>query len=204
MWQGTDSILEWLLIPHLAQIREAAGGQRIHLYDMRSRDVVAGLINHTLDFGIVRKTAVISPLKFRPVCDLNYALFVPSSWPESDAKALLERSPVAIPEGGEFSDNVQALAAKCRLKLNFAYYCTSLTQSSQLVRWGVSGAIFPDIATDSLGGAARVYELPWLSSYRRRIGIAWHERLVLIRPRTKSLLDACCELLQRKGEVRAE
>jgi hypothetical protein len=36
--------------------------------------------------------------------------------------------------------------------------------------------------------AARI-ELPWLSKYRREIGIAWHERLLDTRPKARELLE---------------
>ena len=193
-----NSILEWLLIPILTQLRESVGVQRIHLYDMRSRDVVAGLIDHTLDFGIVRKTAVVSPLQFRAFCDLDYVLFSPAAWKVTDVKTLLEGSPLAITEGGESREAVEALAVKRLIKLQFAYYCTSQTQASQLVRMGVSAAILPRIAKESLGSSAKLHELPWLASYRRRIGIVWHQRLMSIRPMAESLLNACCEIIPAK------
>jgi len=194
-----NSILEWMLIPSLAQLRETIGMQRIHLYTMRSRDVVAGLIDHTVDFGIIRKTAVVPPLKFKALCELDYALFYPSAWKTISSKAQLQQTSIAIPEGGEFFGAVQSLAAKQKLSLQISYYCTSHTQASQLVRMGVSAAILPRIAERSLAGSARLHELPWLAPYRRPIGLVWHQRLISIRPKAETLLNASCEILQGKA-----
>jgi Chitobiase/beta-hexosaminidase C-terminal domain len=37
------------------------------LLDWRREDVVRGLLDHTVDFGIVRKSAMVQPLKFHPL-----------------------------------------------------------------------------------------------------------------------------------------
>ena len=185
-----NSILEWLLIPQLAQIRSAIGDQRIHLFDMRSRDVISGLTDHTLDFGVVRKSAVVTPLKFRPLAELGYALFYPEQWKASDLKNGLDKLPLALPEGGEFADAVRSFSAKRGLKLNIIYHCTSLTQAAQLVRMGVSGAILPKIAAPSLGKSVKMMEIPWFATFRRQLGIVWHQRLVALRPKTELLLEA--------------
>ena len=37
------------------------------LLDWRRGDVVRGLLDHTVDFGIVRKSAMVQPLKFHPL-----------------------------------------------------------------------------------------------------------------------------------------
>jgi hypothetical protein len=37
------------------------------LLDWRRGDVVRGLLDHTVDFGIVRKSPTVQPLKFHPL-----------------------------------------------------------------------------------------------------------------------------------------
>jgi hypothetical protein len=45
------------------------------------------------------------------------------------------------------------------------------------------------VAEIALKDCATRIELPWLSKYRRKIGIAWHERLLDTRPKAKQLLE---------------
>ena len=70
-------MLEWFLIPQMKRIGEASGDIRVELFDLRTSETVKGLIEHTLDIGIVRESAIVAPLKFRFVREVGYKLFVP-------------------------------------------------------------------------------------------------------------------------------
>jgi hypothetical protein len=69
------------------------------------------------------------------------------------------------------------------------HLCTNFTQAAQLVRSRVAAAILPLVTEIALKDCATRIELPWLSKYRREIGIAWHERLLDTRPKAKQLLE---------------
>ncbi|MCX6872212.1 MAG: LysR family transcriptional regulator, partial [Verrucomicrobia bacterium] len=58
---GTQgSLIDWLLLPRLAACREALGGALVELEQLRSADIVRGVTDGRLDFGIVRDDAVTS------------------------------------------------------------------------------------------------------------------------------------------------
>ena len=65
-------------------------------------------------------------------------------------------------------------------------------------RSGVAAAILPVMAETALGDAVTRIELPWLSKYRRDIGLAWHERLLDTRPKARELLGAITGALAKK------
>lgn len=69
-----NSVLEWLLLPCIPEISQEIGESTFTLYDWRSKEVVQGLLDHTIDFGIVRRTAVVKPLKFRALGKFGYSL----------------------------------------------------------------------------------------------------------------------------------
>jgi hypothetical protein len=77
---------------------------RFSFQNMRTAEVVKGLREHSIDFGVLRKSAVVAPLKFHSIGQIGYALFAPPAWAmeKEDATALLRQRPVAIPAGGEF------------------------------------------------------------------------------------------------------
>jgi DNA-binding transcriptional LysR family regulator len=77
---GGTSVLEWLLIPNLATITAAAPEARFNLLHMRTDSVIRALLDHTLDFGIVRKTALAPGLDFHEIGKIDYSLFVPKAW----------------------------------------------------------------------------------------------------------------------------
>jgi DNA-binding transcriptional LysR family regulator len=182
-----NSILEWLLAPSMAGIATATPGSRFVLCDRRTGEAVRGLLDHTLDFGIIRKSAVVQPLKFRAIGRFGYSLFVPKS---IAARAGDKDFPIAVSMGGNFSESIQSSAEKAGVSPNIVFRCTSFTQAAQLVRSGACGAILPRIAAPFLGREASAHDLPWLKAISRDIGIAWHRRLMDIRPLAGQLLEA--------------
>ncbi len=68
------------------------------------------------------------------------------------------------------------------------HLCTNFGQAAQLVRLGIAPATLPTFAEPYLGGTPRRIELSWLKKYHRVIGVAWHERLLQTRPKSKEIL----------------
>ncbi len=184
-----NSILEWLLAPAMARIVLSAEGSTFVLSGQRTGDVVRGLLDHTLDFGIVRKSAIVPPLKFRPIGKLRYALFVPKSL-SALADRDLSKVPLALSVGGNFLETFQIAAKQAKQELNIVSRCTSFTLAAQLLRSGVAAAVLPSIAAPFLPSVAKPRPLSILASISRDLGIAWHRRLMDIRPRSTDLLEA--------------
>ncbi len=184
-----NSVIEWMLVPMLADLRKKVPGLLIHLYDERSRDVARGLTDHRFDFGLVRRTAVKRPLKFHPLRKIGYALFVPRGWDAKSEAEIFGRQPLAATFGGEFQDELIAVAGKRRKNLGITHHCASFTQAAQLVRCGVAAAILPEMAETVLDREALRIELPWLSKYKREIGVAWHGRLLETRSKAREVLE---------------
>lgn len=185
-----NSILEWLVIPHLA---DAMTGVALSFLTMRTADIIRSLVDHTADFGIVRKSAVVAPLKFRPLCIIGYSLFVPSKLAKRFPKDPSSELPLAITVGGEFASRFEEAAARAGKAPRIAYRCASFTQVAHLVRSGACAAVLPEIAAPWLKGAASRLAVPWLRGYRREIGVAWHQRLLEIRPRAEAVLAMLLE-----------
>ena len=182
-----NSLLEWLLAPAMPEISDAVPGSSFSLLDCRTGEAVRGLLEHTIDFAIVRKSAVVQPLKFRALGRFGYALFVPKAMA---SRATKDELPLAVAMGGDFFDSLQRAAGRAGKKPNIVFRCTSFTQAAQLVRSGACGAILPRIAAPFLARDAASRDLPWLKSVTRDLGIAWHRRLMDIRPLALKLLEA--------------
>ena len=184
-----NSVIEWMLVPMLADLRKKVPGLLIHLFDERSKDVVQGLADHRYDFGLIRRSAVKRPLKFHTLRKIGYALYVPKAWGAKNEADILGKKPLASTFGGEFQDELVAAAGKCRKNLGITHHCTSFTQAAQLVRCGVAAAILPEMAEAALEREASRIELPWLSKYKREIGVAWHTRLFDTRSKAREVLE---------------
>ena len=185
---GGNSIFEWFLIPKLQKIQSALKVVRVELLDRRTHETIDGLIEHTVDIGMVRESAVAPPLKFHLAREIGYRLFVPKR--DARNKVDLDSMPIAMALGGEFCEQVAALATRVGVDLNVRWRCASFTQAARLVEKGVCAALLPEIAADALGASAVAKEIPWLVGYRRRIGFAWHQRLLEARPAVGPVLDA--------------
>jgi DNA-binding transcriptional LysR family regulator len=182
-----NSVVEWFLIPRIKKLGKALVDVRVELFDMRTTETVRAIVEHTIDIGVVRRSAVSAPLKFRMAAEVGYRLFVPRSMVrrERDVAAL----PLALALGGEFYTEAMKLAGKARVELNARWRCASFTQAARLVEQGVCAAILPEIATEFLGDTATAMEVPWLNSYRRKIGFVWHQRLADARPAVAKVVD---------------
>jgi DNA-binding transcriptional LysR family regulator len=184
-----NSVIEWMLAPRLADLSKRVPGLIIHLFDERSMDVVRGLVDHRYDFGILRRSAVKRPLKFRPLRKIGYSLYVPRGWAVKSDADVFGKLPLAATYGGEFLEELTSIASAKKKELRITHHCASFTQAAQLVRAGAAAAVLPDLAQTILAKEATRIELPWLAKYTRDIGVAWHGRLLETRAKSRAVLD---------------
>ena len=186
-----NSVVEWLLVPNMDKLTAEAPSTRFSFQNMRTADIVKGLKEHSIDFGILRKSAVVAPLKFHSIGQIGYALFAPAAWAKEkeNATTVLKQRPVAISAGGEFNKRFQECCEKVKLTPNLRFSCASFTQVAELVRTGHAVALLPEMAEPNLreSGVRRLEFAP-MRTYRREIGIVWHPRLVSIRPQAGLVL----------------
>jgi LysR family transcriptional regulator, nitrogen assimilation regulatory protein len=192
-----NSVVEWLVVPNISKITAGAPSARFSFQNMRTVEVVKGLREHSIDFGILRKSAVVAPLKFHSIGQIGYALFAPPAWAKEkeDSTTLLRQRPVAIPAGGEFDKRFQGCCEKVKLTPNLRFSCSSFTQVAELVRSGHAVALLPEMAEPNLRAwGVKRFEFAPMRTYRREIGIVWHPRLVSIRPQSESVLAGLKEI----------
>ena len=186
-----NSVVEWLLVPNMDKLSAEAPSTRFSFQNMRTADIVKGLKEHSIDFGILRRSAVVAPLRFHSIGQIGYALFAPAAWAQEkeNATTVLKQRPVAISAGGEFNKRFQECCEKAKLAPNLRFSCASFTQVAELVRAGHAVALLPEMAEANLreSGVRRLEFAP-MRAYRREIGIVWHPRLVSIRPQSESVL----------------
>lgn len=188
-----NSVIEWLVAPRLGAIAATTPGT-YSLWDWRTGDIVRGLLDHTVDFGIIRKSALVHPLRFHSLGNLTYRLFTPKKWRGSGDHS---SAPLAISIGGEFLGAFERAVAKMAVKPNIVFRCTGFTQAAQLVRSGAAAAILPHIAAPQLENVATVKNPAWLKPITRDLGLAWHQRVLEIRPGAEAVRSALLKALPR-------
>lgn len=190
-----DSLMFYLLIPALKNAGTWKRKVELRLNNLRSREIVAGLLNGSLDIGLVRSTAIDKALlrkkrlRDERLCRIDFAFFVRRELLKSCPEPLTNESGVLdwcvehIPLAtfwGEMSTFTSALG-KARLGWAAQLRCESFPQVRQAVMTGDYCGVLPLLAFPGgyppeihsfggrlLAGASREISLVWSSSLTDR------------------------------------
>lgn len=174
------SILDWLLIPTIKQIREVLEGASLRMENHRSKHCVEAIREGALDFAIIRQDAIAAKLPHHVIGKLSYVLCIGRnlSQHEHQPSKNWHRLPLALPvEGGSFYHELHRVTQQAGHSLAPAIQCQSFTQMKQLVESGDYAAILPTIGLQGLqASGANVISFPLLKEYSRNLCLHWNER----------------------------
>ena len=183
-----ESVIQWLLMPRLDQIRERMPKVRLKFLNLPSEETVKRLADGLIDFALVRKDAVTRPLQAKTVGVMGYSLFVPGSLQAAESKMdglkILDGLPLATLEGeGNFRSALDNFARKRGIRMNVQVECPSFPLAARAVARGKVAAILPSIAAADLQatGAEQV-AVSFLREFDREMCLAINPRLIRIRP----------------------
>ena len=190
-----DSIIHWLVIPRIGALIESTSGTRFETANLRTNDVVQRLADGRVDFGIIRRDALVTGLKSASLGVWHYTLVAPSALlgkgkARADLAQILASLPIAAQTtDGQFAERVRALSHSLGVEWRPALACQSFPQTLAAVRSGKFAAILPALATADLpakgfveiGGAS-------LRGLSRELVLAWNPRLARVRPAAAKLL----------------
>ena len=181
-----NSLLEWALLPKAAELRRALPGVRLRVLSQRTRDIVDGLMQQSLDFGLIRADALRPGLRSEKVRVEAYSLFVPRRLAPGLTIANLRQRigeiPVATSIGGQFRETLESDAEKAKWPLSIELSCSSFTQAARAVASGGYAGVLPDVAIAQFDSAKVTrFELPFLKGHTRPLVLAWHPRTEAVR-----------------------
>jgi len=183
-----DSVIQWLLLPRLAEIRKRVPSVRFKFLNLTTGDAVKRLADGMIDFSIVRADAIARPLQATPLGIMGYSLFVPRGLASSTGKMsdpkILDDLPLATLEGeGSFRSALAEIAAKHKVRVNIRIECSSFPLAARAVSKGDFAAILPAIAASELQSLPAVeVQLGFLRRFDRKMCLASNPRTVSIRP----------------------
>jgi len=198
-----DSLLQWLVIPRLADVLGKLPSVRIATSNLRTNDIVQQLTDGRVDFGVIRKDAMTAALKSVPLGPLTFALVVPKALaPRRSAlsfKDVLTCVPFAAhTSDGQFTEKLRKLAKTVGAEFRPSLICQSFPQALAAVRSGGFASILPTLALKYLEPESyQIVPADDLGQLRRDLVLAWNARLFRIRPGAKKLL----EQLQRAWQI---
>lgn len=233
---AANSTIEWLIAPRISEVQDIIRrdakkyGQahkdfHVQFEFHRTRDVLRGLLDLTLDLGILRSDGLETPgkkhvpksraegaasetKKGTPGPDINslklreigYTLFVPAGlMPPGRSprlKDLLATVPLATARGEQFRARLEKAAAEAGLALKIKLACDSFTQAARAVASGRYAGILPDTAaTDLPEERYRRFDLDGISLPPRELVVAWNKRMAEINPRIPEIAKTLAKTL---------
>ncbi len=197
-----ESIFHWLLFPRLSAVRDLLPNCRFEFRNLRSKDIVRGLLESDLDLGIVREDACPKDLKQKALGTISYSLYLPIEF-ASRAKGrgvreILRALPLATLEGeGQFKTRLAELSGKQDLALDFRMVCSSFPLMTEILKQGNIAAILPNIAGIELPSSqfARV-PLQWLKPMDRRYVLCYRQRTLDRKEGLARQLKSLVDILQ--------
>jgi len=199
---ASGTAIDWLLVPILPEMSRRLDGARFVVQSSRSQELVEGLLNGDLDFGLVRESALVSSrLQSCAFASVGYSIFVRPDLARrfgSDAVKILGEVPIATSMGGEFRRNLDAGLEGAGIEADLRYGFSSFREALELLRREPSiAALLPSTAGRNLPADDFVkLDLPLLDRYRRNVVLAWNPKTVEVRRGAAEALN----ILQATGQ----
>lgn len=143
------SVIDWLVLPRIAEAHKALGNALIEVEQMRTLDIVRAIADGRLDFGIVRDDALPKGLKRWKLGQVGYALFAANALWKNSASAeemIRKASMIELLPNGQFSTRWQAWLEKEKIRPKIIARVSSFTDAAKAVHAGHAAAVLPDLA----------------------------------------------------------
>jgi hypothetical protein len=168
--------------------------------NLRTLAIVSGLQERSLDFGVLRRDAVQAGLKWKPLGQIEYALFVPRTLMPGRSSATIQWAlghlPVATQTSdGQFNQWLHELAATFEARLNVMLECETFPHAFRALQTGRFAAILPRLAAADLD-PHRFVELASPKFPRRPVALAWNPRTLALRDTAERLCSSLSEVLR--------
>jgi DNA-binding transcriptional LysR family regulator len=180
-----ESLIHWRLAARMDSFQKEFPKLECHFVARRTTDIIAGLMDLSIDFGLVRSSAVNPPLKKLPLFRMDYALFVPrDKVPKAQADNvlwILANVPLALHDSAsEFKQALEQGMKATQLRVHLR--CETAVQCSRAVLSGKYCSILPGIAVEEFDDGKYLRLPPPIpKDYARPICLAWNPRLLELR-----------------------
>ncbi|NBB78210.1 MAG: LysR family transcriptional regulator [Verrucomicrobia bacterium] len=194
-----ESIIQWRLIPKLREIKDSFEKADVIFKNLRTRTIIDGINKGSIDFGIIRKSALTSGLESVGIGSLDFALFLPqeAATKTKDEAALLSHLPIATMEGvGSYQSFLEELPAKYGIMLKKSVSCSSFPMMARTLKVLGIAAILPEIAKEELTTVEfEMRKLDGLQILQRDLCLCWNQRRAKMNPALQKLGHSFADLL---------
>lgn len=208
------SLLEWVVIPALKEVRMALSGASLRLDAMRSHGLVEAVREGGLDFALVREDALTEEQRLKlslRVTSMAFHLCASRQLLGSRTRSVLSQPhqwrglPFAlIAGGGQLDRKVREALQQACPDFTPAVECTSLLQVRELIVSGACAGVLPSIGMGKLLESSVVSrEFEPLKDYGRPLVLHWNERQMRRRGIEEATIKKVAESLVRSLKQRA-
>lgn len=189
-----DSLMQWLIIPRLGALLNRLPNVRFATESSRTDNIIQDLSNLRVDFGLVRKNALIPGLQAADLGILRYVAVVPKALVtkgKAPSLAAVFQLPIAIQTtDGQFGKQVFDMACSLAPTFEPALACQSFPQTLAAVRSGRFAAVLPELAAAELPPAS-IYKVTGaqLAELSREYVLVWNRRMIGVRPLAASVCE---------------
>lgn len=188
-----ESLIQWWLLPRLPRKWSARTAVTPVFENRRNREIVDGLLDGSLDAGIISRPIEDDRLAFRVLAPLRYRLFVPRSLlPDGavDADRLPDDLPLAELAGSRavtevFDQEWRRRGSLPRRILRLSSY----PQLAAAVLGGHAAAVLPDFVEPHLADGSVCSVAPaFLGGLKGELRLAWNPAMLEVRPAVSEAL----------------
>ena len=189
-----DSLIQWLVIPRLGGLQKNLPDVSFNTASLRTNEIVKQIFDGRVDFGLIRKNAVVTGLRSVALGTLAYVAVVPTSLaprkPIPTFSQMFSKFPLAMQTtDGQFTKQLRKVCHSENALFQPGLSCESFPQTLAAVRSGRFAAIIPALAIQELpaGSVHKISGDP-LRQLQRDIILAWNPRVTKVRPRAAKVV----------------
>ena len=182
-----DSLLQWLVIPTIAELRRPNNNVRFVLQNLGSEEIASRIADRRLDFGLIASGALVKGLTIKPVCRVRQIIVVPDQIGSRRGMLTLRQALMDCPHAsliGESAlrENVEEIARSLGGHFEPELECDSVSQCVAAVLTGRFAAVLPLWSWDSGTPMAHaICDDPILDKLDQELELVWDPRLMKTR-----------------------
>lgn len=192
-----ESILKSLMIPLIGRARKTLPKTCFVFRNLTSKRILAELTARRLDLGVVTSLPEASSIRSKLVGSFGMRLILPPGIAAAAEWALLEKIPLALPEGeGRFRAFIGDCARKHGVEPEVVLECSSYSQALEAVRVNGVATFVPEILVRSDPELKqRALLLPGLEAFKVELWIVWADGV----PERRPVVGKFLKLIGRDG-----
>jgi len=199
---AAESVLRWLLVPKIQDLRRLSPGVRFEFQTQRTAQLVEGVMTGRLDMIIIREDAADDSLKILPCGSMNYVFVVPRALVPGRTAAgfqLLPTIPFAMLSGdGILTKNILNLAKKTGVNLDVQIEAENISLLIAAIKNADFAAIIPAPALADLSKEQfTVVEIDDMKMLTRELVLAYSPEAAQLRESIRGLAPRISALIQR-------